>query len=256
MSGRSPTRSPILAPAPAQVPDGDREGHRARLRHDRRRVLVPDPMTVARNFDALTRGAVAYRERKRRIAALARDPQAMHAVPLDQIRQYLSRRQFEVAILHLGHYTLPEIARHLGYASGKHVHAVLRTPAVARFIQCVEAAQVERCIAGEFGVRAQAKAAAPRVMERVIEKAGGKLGADGKPLGEAVRDADLIRAADLVLTIGGEKDQRQEHLHKHVHLAFEAMTIDELRRLGETGEWPERFQSLVARLGLDQKRDD
>jgi hypothetical protein len=248
MSGRSPPRSPILPPPPAQVPDGDGEDSRTRLRHDRRRIPVPDPMTVARNFDALTRGAVAYRERKRRIAALARDPQAMHAVSLDQVRQYLSRRQFEVAILHLGHYSLPEIARLLGYASGKHVHAVLRTPAVARFIQCVEAAQVERCIAGEFGVRAQAKAAAPRVMARVIEKAGGKLGEDGTPVGEAVKDADLIRAADLVLTVGGEKEQRQEHLHKHLHLAFAGMTTEELRVLGEHGVWPERYKALAERV--------
>jgi hypothetical protein len=245
MSGRSPTRSPILPPTPAQVPDGDGEGPRARLRHDRRRIPVPDPMTVARNFDALTRGAVAYRERKRRIAALARDPQAMHAVPLDQIRQYLSRRQYEVAILHLGQYRLSEIARLLGYASGKHVHAVLKTPAVARFVDLVEAAQLERVIAGEFGVRAQAKAAAPRVLRRVIAKAGGDLGEDGRPVGEAAKDADQIRAADLVLQVAGEKEQRQEHLHKHLHLAFGDMTIEELERLGKTGEWPARYKALA-----------
>ena len=130
MSIRSRTPSPIESATSAEKPEEDVERPRARLRHNRRRVPVPDPMTVARNFDALTRGAATYRERKHRIAALAHDPQAMNAVPLDQIRQYLSRRQYEVAVLHLGQYRLPEIARSLGYASGKHVHAVLKTPAV------------------------------------------------------------------------------------------------------------------------------
>jgi hypothetical protein len=205
-------------------------------------------MTVARNFDALTRGAATYRERKRRIAALAHDPQAMNAVPFEQIREYLSRRQFEVALFHLGQYRLPEIARLLGYASGKHVHAVLKTPAVARFIELVEAAQLERVIAGEFGVRAQAKAAAPRVLRRVIAKAGGNVGADGVPVGEAERDADQIRAADLVLQVAGEKEQRQEHLHKHLHMAFGEMTVEELKTLGETGKWPERYRALAERV--------
>jgi hypothetical protein len=211
-------------------------------------------MTLARNFDALTRGAATYRERKRRIAALAHDPVAMNAVPLDQIRQYLSRRQYEVAILHLGQYRLPEIARLLGYASGKHVHTVLKTPAVARFIDLVEAAQLERVIAGEFGVRAQARAAAPRVLKRVIEKAGGDLDAAGQPRGMAARDGDALRAADLVLTVAGEKTQATGHLHKHVHLAFAGMTNEELRRLGESGEWPERYKALaekVATRGTD-----
>ena len=248
MSIRSRTPSPIESATSAEKPEEDVERPRARLRHNRRRVPVPDAMTVARNFDALTRGAATYRERKRRIAALAHDPVAMNSVPLDQIRQYLSRRQYEVAVLHLGQYRLPEIARSLGYASGKHVHAVLKTPAVARFIDLVEAAQLERVIAGEFGVRAQAKAAAPRVLRRVIAKAGGDVGADGKPVGEAAKDADAIRAADLVLTVAGEKEQRQEYLHKHVHLAFGDMTVEELQRLGETGEWPVRYQALAEKL--------
>jgi hypothetical protein len=205
-------------------------------------------MAVARNFDALTRGAATYQERKRRIAALARDPEAMSAVSLDQIRQYLSRRQYEVAILHLGQYRLPEIARLVGYASGKHVHAVLKTPAVARFIHLVEDAQIERVIAGEFGVRAQARAAAPKVMEHVIEKAGGKQDRSGQRHGVALKDSDAIRAADLVLTVAGEKVERS--VHHHVHDLFAGMTTDELRRLGDHGEWPERLQRTVRALGL------
>jgi hypothetical protein len=205
-------------------------------------------MAVARSLDALTRGAATYLERKHRIAALARDPAAMSTVPLDQIHDYLSRRQCEVAILHLGRHSLPEIARLLGYASGKHVHAVLKTPAVAHFLKLVEDAQIERVIAGEFGVRAQARAAAPRVLEHVIEKAGGKSDKDGIRRGFAQRDADAIRAANLVLTVAGEKVERSQH--HHIHDLFAGMTRDELRRLGDHGEWPERLQCTVGALGL------
>jgi hypothetical protein len=248
MNTRSRTSTSIALPALAQEPVEHGASPRGRLRHNRRRVPVPDPIIVARNFDALTRGAATYQERKRRVAALARDPVAMSAVPLDQIREYLSRRQFEVAILHLGQYRLSEIARLLGYAAAKHVHAVLKTPAVKRFIELVEDAQIERVIAGEFGVRAQARAAAPRVMEHVIEKAGGKQDRTGQRQGVALKDSDAIRAAELVLTVAGEKVERS--MHHHVHDLFATMTTDELRRLGDHGEWPDRLQRTVRALGL------
>ena len=74
----------------------------------------------------------------------------------------------------------------------------------------IEAAQLKRVTAGEFGVRAQAKPAAPRVLKRVIRKAGGDVGADGEPVGEAERDADQIRAADLVLQRAGEEPKQRD----------------------------------------------
>jgi len=95
---------------------------------------------------------------------------------------------------------------------------------------------------------------ASRRCGRVITKAGGDAGEDGEPVGEAQRDADQIRAADLVLQVAGEKEQRQEHLHKHVHLAFGDMSVAELEKLGTTGKWPERYRALaekVATRGTD-----
>jgi hypothetical protein len=86
------------------------------------------------------------------------------------------------------------------------------------------------------------------VLRRVITKAGGNVGADGEPVGEAERDADQIRAADLVLTVAGGEEQHQEHLHKHVHLAFGDMSVAELEKLGTTGEWPVRYKALADRL--------
>jgi hypothetical protein len=62
----------------------------------------PRPHDGRRNFRSAGTWAATYRDRKRRIAALAHDPRPMKADPLDQIRQYLSRRQSEVGILHLG----------------------------------------------------------------------------------------------------------------------------------------------------------
>jgi hypothetical protein len=56
------------------------------------------------------------------------------------------------------------------------------------------------------------------------------------------------------LQTAGEKEQRQEHLHKHVHPAFGDMSVEELQALGTTGKWPERYKALaekVATRGTD-----
>jgi hypothetical protein len=50
------------------------------------------------------------------------------------------------------------------------------------------------------------------------------------------------------LQVAGEKEQRQEHLHKHMHLAFGTMSVAELKTLGTTGEWPERYKALAEKL--------
>jgi hypothetical protein len=92
---------------------------------------------------------------------------------------------------------------------------------------------------GEFGVAAQAKAAAPAVMEHVAELAGGRKDrATGVRVGRAKRDSDAIRAADLVLTTSGDKIARTAHLHLHV---LEQLNDAELEAFSARGEWPERL---------------
>ena len=89
---------------------------------------------------------------------------------------------------------------------------------------------------------ATAKAAAPAVMEHVAELAGGvKDGASGERKGRAKRDADAIRAADLLLTTSGDKVERKATLHLHV---LEQLSDQELEAFSARGEWPERLAGV------------
>jgi len=205
-------------------------------------------MVVAQRLDAMRRGAAEKQAWRDAVAALAKDPVALAKLPLADVQTLLTKREFEVCLLYLGGYAMPDIAAKCGYSTKKTIWDLLQRKPVKRFIALVQAAQLERVIAGDFGVQAQAKAAAPRVLKRVIRKAGGEWGADGEPVGESEKDADQIRAADLVLTVAGEKDKPEQHLHKHLHLAFGDMTVAELEELGRTGKFPARYQALAERV--------
>jgi hypothetical protein len=107
-----------------------------------------------------------------------------------------------------------------------------------KLVEEVRAAQLQ-AITSSYGVMAAAKAAAPAIAEHVAELAGGKKAADGSRLGRARRDADAIRAADLVLTLSGDKIERHASLHMEVLNEF---TDPELEAYATRGDLPMRFQ--------------
>ena len=133
----------------------------------------------------------------------------------------------------------------LGYRRGEPVRQALRHPVVVRLVELVRQAQLERVVRGEFGVAAQAKAAAPLVMQHVTELAGARLEASGERKGRAKRDADVLRAADLVLTVSGDKVERSQATIVHV---LEELSDSELERLADLGEWPERYHGVAGLL--------
>jgi hypothetical protein len=161
---------------------------------------------------------------------------------LEELVRTTPRRHWLVAMAHLGGHDTTAIARIVGYTNATAAAKALKHPAVARLIEVIRRAQVERVLTGEYGVAAQAKAAAPAVMEHVTELAGAKKGAAGERVGRAKRDADAIRAAELTLTVSGHKVERTAHVHLHV---LEEMSEAELERLAEVGEWPERYRSVA-----------
>jgi len=172
--------------------------------------------------------------------------EGLSGMSLEDLRRSTPARLWSVAMLHLGGYDVVAIARALGYTSHAASLRALRHPAVVRIVALVREAQLERVMRGEYGVMAQAKAAAPAVMEHVAELAGGmKDKATGERRGRAKRDADAIRAADLVLTTSGDKVARTAHLHLHV---LEQLSDQELEAFSARGEWPERLAGVVGML--------
>lgn len=204
----------------------------------------PPPAVVAERLAAMARardGTRAERAAKQRAWL-----EAVSGLGLEDLKRSTPARLWSVAVFHLGGYDLGEIARTIGYASKQSAAKALRHPAVQRIIVLVRDAQLERVLRGEFGVAAQAKAAAPAVMEHMAELAGGRKDrATGARAGRAHRDADAIRAADLVLTTSGDKVQRTAHLHMHV---LEQLSDAELEAFSARGEWPERLAGVVGLL--------
>jgi hypothetical protein len=142
-----------------------------------------------------------------------------------------------------------EIADQVGYAGSAPVVRVLRHPAVVRLIEEVRRAQLEAVLSGTYGVAAAARAAAPAVMEHVAELAGGvKDRATGARIGRAKRDADALRAAELTLTVSGDKVARTETAH--VYTMLEEFSDDELEALAERGELPERYRGVAGFFGV------
>jgi hypothetical protein len=168
--------------------------------------------------------------------------EACSGMSLEELRRSTSARLWSVAMLYVGGYNADAIARAIGYTTTQAARNALKHPAVVRIVALIRDAQVERVLRGEYGVAAQAKAAAPAVMEHVAELAGGRKDrATGTRIGRAKRDADAIRAADLVLTTSGDKVTRSATMHLHV---LEQLSDVELEAFSTTGAWPERFGAI------------
>jgi hypothetical protein len=190
--------------------------------------------------------AAAKRTREERNAAARAWLEACSAMSLEDLRRSTPARLWSVGMLYLGGYNADAIARAIGYTTVQAARKALKHPAVERIIALVRDAQVERVLRGDYGVAAQAKAAAPAVMEHVAELAGGRKDrATGARVGRAKRDADAIRAADLVLTTSGDKVARTAHLHLHV---LEQLSDAELEAFSARGEWPDRLAGVAGLL--------
>src|SRR5215475_9936468 len=190
--------------------------------------------------------AVGAETRAQRVAEQERWLASITDLSLDELRRTTPARFWTVAMLHLGGYDATAIARAVQYTSHAAALRALKHPAVVRIVALVRDAQLERVMRGEYGVVATAKAAAPAVMEHVAELAGGvKDRASGERKGRAKRDADAIRAADLLLTTSGDKVERKAHLHLHV---LEQLSDQELEAFSATGAWPERLAGVVGLL--------
>ena len=204
----------------------------------------PPPAVVAERLAAMARardGTRAERAAKQRAWL-----EALGGMSLEDVKRSTPARLWSVAMFHLGGYDLGEIARAIGYSSKQSAATALKHPAVQRIIALVRDAQLERVMRGEFGVAAQAKAAAPTVMEHLAELAGGRKDkASGERLGRARRDADAIRAADLVLTTSGDKVVRSASYQIHV---LEQLSDAELEAFSTRGEWPARLEGIVGAL--------
>jgi len=198
------------------------------------------PEVLAERVAALQ--AAAKRSHAERKAAARAWLEGCTTMTLEELRRSTPARLWSVAMLHLGGYDAAAIARGIGYATQQAGMKALRHPAVQRIVALVRDAQLERVMRGEYGVAATAKAAAPAVMEHVAELAGGvKDGASGERKGRAKRDADAIRAADLLLTTSGDKVERKATLHLHV---LEQLSDQELEAFSARGEWPERLAGV------------
>jgi hypothetical protein len=205
-----------------------------------KRGWPPSPAVVAQRLERMNRGRVAKRaEREAEARALGEE---LSGLSLDALRTRISTRYWTAAIYHVGGYSAVEIARVLGYAQVDGAMRVLKHPVVVRVIGLLREAQMQRVLRGEFGVAATAKAAAPQVMQHVVELAGAqKDAATGERVGRAKRDADALRAAELTLTVSGDKVERKAMLHLHV---LEEMSEAELEALAADGQWPERYRGV------------
>jgi len=204
----------------------------------------PSPEVLAERVAVLQ--AAAKRSHAERKAAARAWLEGCSSMTLEALRRSTPARLWSVGMLHLGGYDTAAIARALGYTTQHAAMKALKHPAVVRIVALVREAQLERVLRGEYGVLATAKAAAPAVMEHVAELAGGvKDRASGERRGRAKRDADAIRAADLLLTTSGDKVERKAHLHLHV---LEQLSDQELEAFSATGAWPERLAGVVGLL--------
>jgi hypothetical protein len=212
----------------------------------RRRPDVPVEVLAARTLSLATLGPQRRAERRRESVATL---EALAGASLDDLRRKLPTRYWVLAMLSLMGKSVREIAAAVGYAGPAPVHRALRHPAVVRLIEDVRAAQLERVLSGTYGVHATAKAAAPEVMAHVAELAGGiKDRATGQRVGRARRDSDALRAAELTLTVSGDKIARTATTH--VYAMLEGFSDAELEALAERYEIPERYQGAAGLFGV------
>jgi hypothetical protein len=168
----------------------------------------------------------------------------MAGMSLDQLQRHIPTKQFLLAVGVASGATLPELC---ALARLKHPSSALRAsrhPVVAHLVDRIKAEQLQRALRGEFGVRTAARAAGPAILQNLLELGGvATPDAEGRRAGRAKRDADSIRAGEVVLGLGGYKLERHEHLHVHV---LEQLTDGELEAYAETGTWPDRLAALGA----------
>jgi hypothetical protein len=200
---------------------------------------------AARTLSLATLGPRRRAERRKESVATL---EALAGASLDELRRKLPTRYWVLAMLSLMGKSTREIAEAVGYAGPPPVLKALRHPAVARLVDEVRREQLERVLRGDYGVAAQAKAAAPAVMEHIAELAGGvKDRATGARIGRAKRDADALRGAELLLTVSGDKVARTQATH--LHSLLEEFSDAELEALAERGEMPERFSGVAGLFG-------
>jgi hypothetical protein len=204
-----------------------------------RRPTVPVEVLAARTLSLATLGP---RGRAARRAQAHAELEALAGASLLELRRTLPGRYWILAMLALTGKSVREIAAMVGYAGPAPVLKALRHPAVVRLVEEVRAAQLEAITSGTYGVMAAAKAAAPAIAEHVAELAGGRKDqATGARVGRATRDSDAIRAADLVLTLSGDKIERQASLHLEL---LDGLTDSELELFSTRGAWPERLAGV------------
>jgi len=203
----------------------------------KRRPDVPVEVLAKRALALATLGPRRRAERRQESVA---ELEALAGASLDELRRKLPTRYWVLAMFSCMGKSVREIAALVGYAGPAPVHRALRNPTVERLVSAVRAAQLERILSGNYGVQATARAAAPEVMAHVAELAGGvRDTGTGERKGRARRDADALRAGELVLTVSGDKVQRTAAMHAHALL--EDFTDDELVALAERGEVPARY---------------
>jgi hypothetical protein len=208
-------------------------------------ALPVNAAVLAERFARLRAGHLNWRRGRRAEAeALAA---VLAEAPLEELVRHIRPRVWITTSLYLAGWSLQQIADVLGYTQQCSVAAVLKRPEAQRLVALVRQAQLEQVLQGRFGVVAQAKAAAPEVMSHLTELAGARKDAEGTRRGRARRDADAIRAGELVLTVSGDKVERHAHLTVHAELLQE-LSEPELEVLARDGTWPERYRGVAGLL--------
>jgi hypothetical protein len=209
-------------------------------------IRVPrfDPDGTARKVAAMALGRAAAHEA--RLAAQATLLTEYMQMDLEELRRHTTTKQWLCAVGEASGATEPELARIVGLKGGAvSAHRLKKHPIVRRLVELIQHHQLQLVLRGQYGTTAQARAAAPEVMAHLTELAGAQPDrATGERRGRARRDADAIRAGEVVLDVAGARVQH--HLHQHVHqVLLEEMTDGELEALATTGAWPPRLASAL-----------
>ena len=149
----------------------------------------------------------------------------------------LSTRHLQVLVLDRGA-TANEIAAQLRFCSRDTVGRILRRADVRAERERIVAAQRERLIAGDFGVAATARAAAPKAIQVVTEQV----------TDPTIKPGDRRKAAELTLKVAGELQSKT--VHEHVHRLIGELTLDELEEYQRTRRLPQRVRDSLGRLGV------
>lgn len=209
-----------------------------------------DPAAIARQTQKMREGWLDY-QRRRREHPTPKPTWSGDLADIEGLYRFLKRADWTVVMLHLSGWSAKSIAIFLGWASGHTVEKRLKLPQIASVVKAVRAKQFENILNGEFGVKAQARSAAPKVMKRIIEKAGGTDEALA-----AAKDSDLHRFGETVLKVAGELTDTVQHKHQHVHAVLQGMSKEELVTFMTTRQWPDRLRGTVAKLGLPAPRPE